>query len=415
MYCIVVKCMLSGFSFFASLSCVVVFSNLFFVDALFANEIKKSVVNMAFVKQKSSKNVQDSVLLGLYSSLSGQILKSKDAEKEIKIILKGLDKKTDCISLCDFVHDNNIKFLIAGYGLKVSSDTLKWANTSELPVLGWLSGDPKLYKLGGNIFFNYRASFADEIKSILEFFEQKTDVNMAILIEENLLDDEMRQSLDEIFKDFPIFKYTTFCFKKDQKKMESVLKSVDKFRPDAIILLGEPQDIAGIVKKARTHKNNKMLQKAHLFLLSSTYAEFMLPSIKKLTSDQKKNIYYSQVVPDNKSSNIPLVKDYQEDVKKFCDANKKDMFRSICSSSHRVNSASLEAYIIGKIALETVRKSEDETRGSLKKTLQDLNVDLGGVKVKFSDYKNYKKVKASSRVYLTELDGDNFISYQNKN
>jgi branched-chain amino acid transport system substrate-binding protein len=97
-------------------------------------------------------------------------------------------------------------------------------------------------------------------------------------------------------------------------------------------------------------------------------------------------VIITQVVPSPNDSTLPIVKQYQADMKK--------------SGHQKVDYVSLEGYINAKVIVEALKKAGKElSKENFLETLKKFNGDIGGMKIGFSK-KNHQGLK---KVYFSQV------------
>ncbi len=166
-------------------------------------------------------------------------------------------------------------------------------------------------------------------------------------------------------------------YKRNTTNVDKALKKLIKANPEAISMVGTYKAMAAFIKKA---KKKGFTPK---FLNVSFVGTAAI--IKELGVDGN-GVLISQVMPLPTKSSLKIVKQYQTDMK---------------NAGHSTfDYVTLEGYFDAVVFVEALKGAgKNLTKDSFLKSLNKLNKDFGGLKVKYSkkDHQGLKKI------YLTEI------------
>jgi ABC-type branched-subunit amino acid transport system substrate-binding protein len=153
-------------------------------------------------------------------------------------------------------------------------------------------------------------------------------------------------------------------------EIDSALAALKEARPEAVVMVGTYAACAAFVKKAKASGfNPKFLNVS--FVGTSDF-------IREVGADGD-GVYITQVVPSPEDPTVPLVKQYQADMK--------------AAGSQDADYTSLEGYLDAVVLVEALRKAgPDLTRASLLTAFESMNTSVGGLKVEYSP-RNHQGLK----------------------
>jgi len=171
-------------------------------------------------------------------------------------------------------------------------------------------------------------------------------------------------------------------YERNTTAVKSGLLSVQKGKPEAVIMVGAYKPCAEFIKLAQQIK------------LSAVFVNISFvgsDALAKELGSAGAGVVVTQVVPFPKDTSIPLVASYQAALK-------------AASPTAEPGFVSLEGYMVGRLVVAALGKIDGEiTRKALLETIgKTANFDLGGIKLSYGPGNN----RGSSEVFLTVIQPD---------
>ena len=233
--------------------------------------------------------------------------------------------------------------------------------------------------------FSVRASYDQETELMVErLTKDKAAKKIAIFVQDDPFGDVGKSGVEKALKKRGMTIAAEGRYKRNTIAVKEGADTVLTSAPDAIIQVGAYKPCAAAIKYWRGKG-----YKGPIINISFVGSESLSEELK----GARENVYVSQVVPSPWDAKVPVVKEYQEKV--------KDKFGFV----------SLEGFITAKLFHEAVKKAgANSDAEALKKNLESLDVDLGGIKAKFSPSKH----RALDQVYFTKIKDDGSFEYIEK-
>ncbi len=170
-------------------------------------------------------------------------------------------------------------------------------------------------------------------------------------------------------------------YRRNTTAVKGAVIKIKRSKPDAIVTVGAYKPIASFIKTA--HKIGLNVPVVNMSFTGSKALS------AELGNDTEK-VVVSQVVPFPFDMSIPIVKEYQAAL-------------SASNPSLEPDFVSLEGYMVGKLAIESLKKvGKDLTRDSFLKSFNGTH-DLGGAKL---TYDMPKDNQGMDKIFLTLVKSD---------
>ncbi len=276
-------------------------------------------------------------------------------------------------------------------GTATTTLMLPLLNTSKIrPLLMFpFSGAETLREMPYQpLVFNFRASYRDETKTLVDFFITKKKHKIAILYQADAYGrsgwDGVRKALYAHNLDFAseASYRRQFTFKESMKAQIDVLK---KGRPDAIVVIGTYAASAAFIRDAR-----ECQWAIPIGTISFVGAESLLALLNNHAIQRQtiyEDIYITQVLPDFKDVSFPAVREYLTLAKK---------------AGKTPNYIGLEGYVnaklLSQLLLKTTAPFSIEKLSTLLERDHTLDIGLGEpVSIGVDEH------QFSHHVYLTQI------------
>ena len=285
-------------------------------------------------------------------------------------------------------------------GTATTTLMLPLLNTSKIrPLLMFpFSGAETLREMPYQpLVFNFRASYRDETKTLVDFFITKKKHKIAILYQADAYGrsgwDGVRKALYAHNLDFAseASYRRQFTFKESMKAQIDVLK---KGRPDAIVVIGTYAASAAFIRDAR-----ECQWAIPIGTISFVGAESLLALLNNHAIQRQtiyEDIYITQVLPDFKDVSFPAVREYLTLAKK---------------AGKTANYIGFEGYINAKLLSQLLLKTTAPFSIEKLSTLleRDHRIDIGlGEPVSIG----VDEHQFSHHVYLTQITGGRIMPVQ---
>jgi branched-chain amino acid transport system substrate-binding protein len=263
-------------------------------------------------------------------------------------------------------------FALFGYvGTPTSSAVLPLASKAGIPYIAPFTGAELLRNPVNKIVFNVRASYFDETEGMVEHLTKDLGIKkIGVFIQDDAYGNAGKAGVVRALMKNNMALAGEGKFKRNTVEIDSALAALKEARPEAVVMVGTYAACAAFVKKAKASGfNPKFLNVS--FVGTSDF-------IREVGADGD-GVYITQVVPSPEDATVPLVKQYQADMK--------------AAGSPDADYTSLEGYLDAVVLVEAMRKAgPDLTRASLLTAFENLQTVVGGVKVEYSP-KNHQGLK----------------------
>ncbi|AXX91957.1 amino acid-binding protein [Malaciobacter molluscorum LMG 25693] len=277
-------------------------------------------------------------------------------------------------------------FALFGYvGTSTVKNILNLLLEDNIPFIAPFTGASFLRKSHENNFINFRASYEQEIESIIKYLHySKKITRFAVFYQNDDFGEEGYVSVIKSLKKRELKLIAEGSYKRNTLSIGHAFNEIKDASPQAIIMIGANKANTLFIKKAKHNKNFKNT----LFCnISFGDANAMIDELGENTN----NLIFSEVVPDYNDTSIPIVKEYHEIVSKYY----KDF---------KPGFISLEAYLSAKIIVTGLKNVNGSlTRRRFLKTMKFIPKDtLKGIPI------NLKNKQYLNNVYLFTYKNNKF-------
>lgn len=287
-----------------------------------------------------------------------KLVSRDDAYKAAETVrlAKEVIKELQPTALIGVVGTGNVEALLKEKVLEESGTPLVGVRTGASTVVG--SGNPWL--------FLTRASYADEISKIVQQYETTGYRNFAVFYQNDPFGQDGLASAEAIIKQQGGKLVVKGAYEKNTTDVAAAVKGIAAAAPQAVIMISNTAASAEFVKQSRAAGNL-----AQFVALSVTDGPQV---VERIGADTAKGLAVTQVVPDPNARSIPLIREIQENHKKFAT---KDAV---------INHTMIEGYIAAKILCEGLKRAgANPTRKKLRDALESMReYDIGGQYIAFS-------------------------------
>jgi len=252
-------------------------------------------------------------------------------------------------------------FALFGYvGTPTSSAAVPLASRASVPYLFPFTGAEFLRNPVNKWVFNVRASYFDETEAMVERLTKDAGAKkIALFIQDDAFGEAGKAGVSRALHKRSMKVAEEARYKRNTVEIDEGFAKIKAAAPDAVVFVGTYKPFAAIVKKAKAEGLKTKFMTVS-FIGTNDF-------IREAGADGE-GVYITQVMPSPESTEIPLVKQFQQDMK-----------------GGPVNYSSLEGYANAVVLIEALKKAgANPSRSGLVGSLEGLSTDLGGLKVAFS-------------------------------
>jgi len=233
----------------------------------------------------------------------------------------------------------------------------------RVPFIAPFTGAAPMQKFRPQVFM-MRASYADELEKIIEFYASTGMKNFSVIHYDDAIGKENLAVVQAALGKLGLKPVSIGTLKRNQTDLGAAVGDVVKAAPDVVIGTTLYRTTADFIKQAKKAGSGAQFANTSFVGASALATEL---------GQQGTGVVVAQVVPPYARQSIPVVKEYQAAIEK--QLGKKEF-----------SFTSLEAYICAKVLAEGIRRAGTNlTRESLLKALNSINnYDAGGYVVSFS-------------------------------
>ncbi len=355
------------------------------------------------IAARAESGITDSeILLGVSNAQSGP------AEALGKGVSTGLSVYFDKINKAGGVHGRTVKlittddkyepsaaiknteqllnedkvFALIGYvGTPTAKAVTPLISREKAPFIAPFTGAEFLRSPVLPTVFNLRSSYNDEMEAIVaQLVDQKHLKHIALFMQNDSYGQAGESGLNAALEKRDMSISTVGTYERNTTDVTDALTILRSANPDAIVMVGTYKACAELMKQAKESGMNPIFVNISFVGTSA---------LIKASGEFGEGSYVSQVLPSPYSSDLQIVKEYRDDMTA---AGKADL----------IDYTSLEGYVQAAMFTKAMDAAGDDiTRTGLIKSLNSLDVDLGGLTLKFTPDDH----QALDKVYLTKLVG----------
>jgi ABC-type branched-subunit amino acid transport system substrate-binding protein len=252
-----------------------------------------------------------------------------------------------------------------------------------VPVVGIRTGATSLHSPVHPLLFHTRANYAAEADKIVKHMMTIGLRKIAVFHENTDFGKEaLKHTLAALDKaKIKPLAIATYEFNSD---VQAALKTLNAVAPEAVVAAAASKSAAELYKGLQQSGG----QRIQVVTFSSVDAAIVVKTIGRIEA----SLGIAQVVPDPANRRTPLVREFQDNAKKFRD----DKFE--------LTQGAMEGYLAAKVLVEGLRRAgPNPTSAKLKLALDQMaHYDTGGVVINF----NPKNHSGSSFVNIGILASD---------
>jgi ABC-type branched-subunit amino acid transport system substrate-binding protein len=282
------------------------------------------------------------------------VLEKKDDEYEPA---KTVGKATE------FVEDDEILSFVDLVGTPTSKEVMPVIDGSEIPAVGFFTGAGFLRDNKANPYvFNIRGSYDQETQKIIDYWKEKGKEKVSIIYQDDAFGSAILSGIEKAMKKYNLEIGQKATIARGELPAQDQIELIANSKPEAVVMVGTAANVSKVIELSMA----KGLKDVDFYTVSFVGSEALAKELAKIEVKDATNIIVSQVVPSPLDDSDPLVKEYQESMKKF--------------GATEFNYVSLEGYINAKIMVEALKRCNGKfEREELLTQLKGLNgFDVGG-------------------------------------
>lgn len=277
-------------------------------------------------------------------------------------------------------------FALFGYvGTPTSAAAVPFATKIGVPYIAPFTGAEFLRNPVNPIIFNVRASYFDETEGMVERLTKDLGIKkIGVFIQDDAYGNAGKAGVNRALNKLGLSLAGEGKYTRNTVDVDAGLAALKAANPEAVIMVGAYKACAEFVKKAKASGfTPKFLNVS--FVGTSNFI--------KEAGSAGEGVYITQVMPSPFDAGTAIVKQYQAVMKK---TDKKSEF----------DFTSLEGYVDAVVLVEALNKAgKNLTRASFLSAFEGLNIDLGGLKVAYSQTDH----QGSKSVFYTVIKNGNAV------
>jgi branched-chain amino acid transport system substrate-binding protein len=264
------------------------------------------------------------------------------------------------------VEDKKVFGLLAFYGSSPTTEAMNAVfGPARVPLVGAISGATTLRQAfsenpNTRYVFNIRASYADEAEAIIKQLVALGLTRIAVLYQNDGFGKSGLDGISAALRKNGLAPAAVGTVERNSLEVGKAVESIAKAMPQAVVMVTLYKPTAAFVKAMKKAGHSPLFM-----TLSSVGAEQLVQEL----GNEARGIGISQVMPYPWNDTIPLVREYQH----------------LLGKQGKFSYYGVEGYLMARVLVDALKKQGKEpTREKLVSTLEAMNQDLGGYRVKFS-------------------------------
>jgi len=287
--------------------------------------------------------------------------------------------------------NENIFSFFGFVGTPTTKKILPLVNEYNIPFIAPFTGASFLRNTENKNIINFRASYKEEIDAIVQYlYRQKGITKISVFYQNDDYGEEGYVSLLQVLEKCNLTLQAEGTYKRNTLSIQHAFREIKHSKSEAIMMIGAHQANSLFIKTARKYPSF-----ANTIFCNISFGN--ADEMVKTLNYQTKNLLFSQVVPNYRTNQKPVIKEYREVMK-------------IYAPEHKLEFISLESFLVAKIITTALNKITGVlTREKFLQILKNLPKDtLDGLDLDFKHNQLYH------RVYLFKYENSNFIEVANE-
>lgn len=278
------------------------------------------------------------------------------------------------------IDEDKVFALLDFLGTPTCRAILPMLNEANIVLVGPISGAAILRQPMQRLIFNTRASYGEEAETLVAHLVADIGCKrIALFRQDDSFGDAGRVAVVEALRRRGLMIVGEGVYVRNSVKAPEALYHIAKTKPDAVILFGTYKPCADLIRGAK-----------QLGLKNTVFCNVSFvgtePLIKYM-AEAGDGVIISQVVPSPYDDSLPLVHEYQADMR----------FIGLTDYSYM----GLEGYLNSRVLVDGLRRAgQDLTEESLIDSLEHLSMNFGTFGIHFSP----ETRQGTNQVFLTKVD-----------
>lgn len=344
------------------------------------------VLGQSCALEGPTKNLGIEMRAGLVAAIDEQNSKNGIKGRKILLISKddGYEPYRAVNNTLELINHDNVFLLIGEVGTPTSKAVVPIIDKAKVPFVAPLTGADFLRDSSQRYVVNIRGSYYEEVEKIISYLvDRKGKKKIACFYQNDSYGYAGLQGIVQSLDKRGLHLVATASYERNTVAVLGALKEINRVEHDAVVMIGAYAACGEYIKL------HKLKYKSDPAFCNISFVGSK--SLKRNLGSFSQGVVISQVVPFPWDTSKPIVKQYQEALKKY-------------HTDFTPGFGSLEGYIAGRFFIQVAQNIEGEL--TREKFLQNIykkrTFDLGGLVLEFGEGDN----QGSSRTYLTEIQKD---------
>jgi branched-chain amino acid transport system substrate-binding protein len=298
----------------------------------------------------------------------------------------GYEPDTSITMTKELIEKDGIFALVGAVGTPTSLATEPLAVAAGVPFIGAFTGAEFLRKPFKSDVVNVRASYYEETEALVDHLVRERHFSrIAVLYQDDSFGEAGLSGVQAALGQRHMNVAAEATFERNTTAVKLALLSIERARPEAVILIGPYKPCAAFIRLAHVLNEHPVFA-AISFVGSDRLAAELGP--------EGQGVVISQVMPSPEDQTAPLVARYRHALEAF-------------DPKASPGYVSLEGYLVGRLIISALEQGPKEpTREALLATIFHHEFDFGGMRLTYRPDSN----RGSSAVFLTMIDTDGRIT-----
>jgi len=363
--------------------------------------------------------MKEGILAAFHKANVGMALGAYDIQ--LHSLDDGYETKNATDNMNQFIQDENVFGVIGSVGTKTAEVLAPIALEWKVPFVGALSGAKFLRWPFKEQVINVRPSYIDETAMMIKKFTENLGfTKISVFIQDDDYGEAGKEGVDTALRAHGLTIYSEGRFEYGSDDVATGLAALGD-ETEAIVAIGYYTPVANFIKLAKGR-----WPEVHVAMVSRI-GPYQVADLLD-TAENRKNIWFSQVVPSPYDEELHLSAEYHDAIKAYVHYNNpgEEDECDLCSASYNYNYKSIEGYMVGRLAVEVLRNMDIYARSEFKKYVYETqmfalsdDVVLGPYSYppnydatdKEKDYGYTGCNQGMRQVWLTHMEPDGSITY----
>lgn len=305
--------------------------------------------------------------------------------RKIRLISKddGYEPAAAIKNTRELIEVDKVFLLIGEVGTPTSQAVVPLAENAQVPFVGPFTGAEFLRNPFKKYVINVRGSYYQEMEKLTQYLvDQKGLKKIACFYQNDGYGLAGLSGIEIALQKRGMELAATGTYERNTVAVKSALLNIRKAGPDAVVMVGAYKPCAEFIKLAKK-----------VGMQDTVYANISFVgtnSLAKELGEEGEGTVISQVVSFPYDESVPLVREYQESLKKY-------------QSDFAPGFVSLEGYMVGKFFSMVMASMQGEpTRENFIRTVQEKgSFDLGGIRLQYGPQDH----QGMDDIFLTIIEG----------